>query len=106
MKISESYLDKKSIWYFGNNRAENLKLSPPKWYSPFFLTTDYDYAEEYSDYGVYTMSLKDEVGSKILDFSKSSDTKKLHWPKILIDKICTGKSDLNGIAYDMYLLAN
>lgn len=105
MKISESRLDKKSIWYFGNNRAENLRLSPPKWYAPFFLTTNYHYAEEYSDYGVYTITLKGEARSKILDFNKDSDVKKLKWPKELIDDIRTGKSDLNGIAYDMYILA-
>ena len=44
-RVNESALDKKSTWYFGNNRAKNLKLSPPKWHSPFFLTTDYSYAE-------------------------------------------------------------
>ena len=105
MKICESSLDKTSILYFGNNRAKNLKLSPPKWYSPFFLTTDYSYAEEYSDYGVYTITLKGEAKSKILDFDKDSDVKKLKWPKELINDIRTGKSDLNGIAYDMYILA-
>ena len=105
MVILESHLDKNTIWYFGNNRAKNLKLSPPKWHSPFFLTTDYSYAEEYSDYGVYTIILKGEAKSKILDFDKDSDVKKLHWPKELIDDIRTGKSDLNGIAYDMYILA-
>ena len=103
--VNESSLDKKSTWYFGNNRAKNLKLAPPKWYAPFFMTTDYKYAEDYADYGVYTITLKSEVGSKILDFSKDSDVKKLHWPKELIDDIRTGKSDLNGIAYDMYILA-
>lgn len=82
-----------------------MKLSPPKWYSPFFLTTDYSYAEKYSDYGVYTITLKGEAKSKILDFSKDSDVKKLKWPRELIDDIKTGKSDLNGIAYDMYILA-
>lgn len=43
--ISESRIDTTKAWYFGNNRAKNLKLSPPKWHSPFFLTTDYSYAE-------------------------------------------------------------
>lgn len=105
MQANESSLDKKSVWYFGNNRAKNLKLAPPKWHSPFFLTTDYNYAEEYSDYGVYTITLKGEAKSKILDFNKDSDVKKLKWPKELIDDIRTGKSDLNGIAYDMYILA-
>lgn len=103
--MNESTLDKKSTWYFGNNRSPNLKLLPPKWYSPFFLTTDYNYAEEYSDYGVYIITLKGEAKSKILDFGKDSDVKKLKWPKELINDIRTGKSDLNGIAYDMYILA-
>lgn len=105
MNILESQLDKKTIWYFGNNRSKNLKIVPPKWYAPFFLTTDYNYAEEYSDYGVYTITLKGEAKSKILDFNRDSDVKKLKWPKALIDDIRTGKSDLNGIAYDMYILA-
>ena len=103
--ICESKIDTSKIWYFGNNRAKNLKLVPPKWYAPFFMTTDYSYAEDYADYGVYTITLKSEVKSKILDFSKDSDVKKLHWPKELIDEIRVGDSDLNGIAYDMYILA-
>ena len=82
-----------------------MKLASPKWYAPFFLTTDYKYAEDYADYGVYTITLKNETKSKILDFDKDSDVKKLKWPKALIDDIRTGKSDLNGIAYDMYILA-
>lgn len=102
--IFESRIDISKIWYFGNNRAKDLKLAPPKWHSPFFLTTDYSYAAEYSDYGVYTITLKGEAKSKILDFSKDSDVKKLKWPKKLIDEIRTGKSDLNAIAYDMYIL--
>lgn len=106
MQISETILDKKSIWYFGNNRSPNLRLSQPKWDAPFFLTTNYKYAQEYSDYGVYTITLKDEIGSKILNFNSASDIKKLHWPKILIDKIRDGKNDLNSISYDMYILAN
>ena len=103
--IFESKIDLTQQWYFGNNRTKNLKLSKPQWYAPFFLTTSYEYAEKYSDYGVYTIILKNEAKSKILDFNKDSDVKKLHWPKELIDDIRTGKSDLNGIAYDMYVLA-
>ena len=103
--IAESRIDTTKVWYFGNNRAKNLKLAPPKWYAPFFMTTDYKYAEDYADYGVYTITLKSEAKSKILDFSKDSEVKKLKWPRELIDDIRTGKSDLNGIAYDMYILA-
>lgn len=103
--IAESRIDTTKAWYFGNNRAKNLKLAPPKWYAPLFMTTDYKYAEDYADYGVYTITLKSEAKSKILDFSKDSEVKKLKWPKALIDDIRTGKSDLNGIAYDMYILA-
>ena len=78
--ICESRINTSRNWYFGNNRAKNLRMSPPKWYAPFFLTADCKYAEEYSDYGVYTVSLKGEAKSKILDFSKDVDVKKLHWP--------------------------
>ena len=105
MNIEESHIDVKAKWFFGNNRAKNLRLSPPHWYAPFFLTTDYKYAEEYSDYGVYTITQKSEARSKILDFDKDSDVKKLKWPRELINDIRAGKSDLNGIAYDMYILA-
>ena len=101
----ESHIDLAETWYFGNNRAKELKLSPPEWYAPFFLTTCFEYAKEYSDYGVYTIILNNEAKSKILDFNKGSDVKKLNWPKELIDEIRTGKSDLNSIAYDMYVLA-
>ena len=52
MFFNESRIDVNKIWYFGNNRAKNLKISPPQWYAPFFLTTNYSYAEEYSDYEV------------------------------------------------------
>ena len=103
--MNESTLDIKSIWYFGNNRSPNLRVSKPKWYAPCFLTTSFEYAQDYSDYGVYKITLKSEAKSKILDFAKDSDVKKLKWPKELIDDIRTGKSDLNGIAYDMYILA-
>ena len=82
-----------------------MRLYPPQWYAPFFLTTSYAYAQEYSDYGVYALTLEDEVGSKILDFSKDSNVKKLNWPKVLIDKIRNGKNDLNSLAYDLYILA-
>lgn len=104
-QMTESVLDKKTIWYFGNNRSKNLKLNPPRWYAPFFVTSSYRYAQEYSDYGTYTIILKNEIGSKILDFSNMSDTRKLKWPKIVIDKINEGGNDLNSIAYDLYILA-
>ena len=68
------------------------------------MTTNYSYAEEYSDYGVYLINLKPEATSKILDFN-SNEATKLKWPKILIDKIREGKNDLNSLAYDMYILA-
>lgn len=103
--IDESKIDMSKTWYFGNNRSKNLKISPPRWSSPFFLTTNIEYAEEYSDYGVYKIELKSEAQSRILDFNKSSDVKKLKWPKVLIDKIREGRNDLNSIAYDMYILA-
>jgi hypothetical protein len=56
--MNESSLNIKAKWYFGNNRTRNLRLSPPAWYAPFFLTTNYNYAENYSDYGVYAIDLK------------------------------------------------
>lgn len=103
--VNESRIDLKNIWYFGNNRKKDLKLQHPKWYSPLFLTSSFEYAEQYSDYGVYAIQLKAETSLKILDFSKSNETRRLKWPKILIDKIKEGNNDLNSIAYDMYILA-
>lgn len=70
------------------------------------MTTSIEYAQEYSDYGVYAIVLKNEIDSNILDFNSSIDVKKLHWPKVLVDKIREGKNDLNSIGYDMYILAN
>lgn len=105
MKIEESHMPIDQTWYFGNNRSKNLRLSPPHWSHPFFVSTDYGYAEEYSDYGVYQIDLKPEAQQSILDFSSSADIAKLHWPKRLVSQICLGKSDLNGIAYDLYALA-
>lgn len=104
MKINESQINLKNKWYFGNNRSKNLHVSPPKWYAPFFLTTDYKYAEEYSDYGVYEIILKNEVKSKILDFNNDIDVKNLNWHQKLIDEIRKGKSDLNALAYDLYII--
>ena len=104
--MNESSLDKKANWYFGNNRAKNLRLSPPKWDAPFFLTTSYKYAEDYSDYGVYKIELVDQRDLNILDFSNEKEVQKLGWPEVLVDKILEGKNDLNSLAYDLYLLAS
>ena len=104
--MNESSLDKKANWYFGNNRAKNLRLSPPKWDAPFFLTTSYKYAEDYSDYGVYKIELADQRDLNVLDFSNEEEVQKLGWPEVLVDKILEGGSDLNGLAYDLYLLAS
>ena len=106
MQINESSLDKKSNWYFGNNRAKNLRLSPPKWDAPFFLTTSYKYAEDYSDYGVYKIELANQRDLNILDFSNEEEVQKLGWPEVLVDKILEGRNDLNSLAYDLYLLAS
>lgn len=102
--INESKLNN-TQWYFGNNRSKKLKLSQPQWYAPFFLTTDYNYAQDYSDYGVYLIDLKNESKINILDFSKITEVNKLNWPKILVDTIKNGNNDLNSIAYDLYDLA-
>ena len=102
--INESKLNN-TQWYFGNNRSKKLKLSQPQWYAPFFLTTDYNYAQDYSDYGVYLIDLKNESKINILDFSKTTEVNKLNWPKALIDTIKNGNNDLNSIAYDLYDLA-
>lgn len=102
--INESKLNN-TQWYFGNNRSKKLKLSQPQWYAPFFLTNDYNYAQDYSDYGVYLIDLKNESKINILDFSKQTEVNKLNWPKILIDTIKNGNNDLNSIAYDLYDLA-
>ena len=104
--MNESSLDKKANWYFGNNRAKNLRLSPPKWDAPFFLTTSYKYAEDYSDYGVYKIELVDQRDLNILDFNNEEEVQKLGWPEVLVDKILEGKNDLNSLAYDLYLLAS
>ena len=106
MQINESSLDKKSNWYVGNNRAKNLRLSPPKWDAPFFLTTSYKYAEDYSDYGVYKIELANQRDLNILDFSNEEEVQKLGWPEVLVDKILEGRNDLNSLAYDLYLLAS
>ena len=106
MQINESSLDKKSNWYFGNNRAKNLRLSPPKWDAPFFLTTSYKYAEDYSDYGVYKIELANQRDLNILDFSNKEEVQKLGWPEVLVNKIIEGRNDLNSLAYDLYLLAS
>ena len=106
MRMNESSLDKKANWYFGNNRAKNLRLSPPKWDAPFFLTTSYKYAEDYSDYGVYKIELVDQRDLNILDFNNEEEVQKLGWPEVLVDKILEGKNDLNSLAYDLYLLAS
>lgn len=106
MRMNESSLDKKSNWYFGNNRAKNLRLSPPKWDAPFFLTTSYEYAEDYSDYGVYKIELANQRDFNILDFNNEKEVQKLGWPEVLVDKILEGRNDLNSLAYDLYLLAN
>ena len=106
MRMNESSLDKKANWYFGNNRAKNLRLSPPKWDAPFFLTTSYKYAEDYSDYGVYKIELANQRDLSILDFSNKEEVQKLGWPEVLVDKILEGKNDLNSLAYDLYLLAS
>jgi hypothetical protein len=103
--MNESKLDIKTVWYFGNNRSKNLRLSPPQWYAPFFLTNDFNYAKDYSDYGVYSIDLKSETESNILDFNALGDIRELSWPKILIDTIKNGNNDLNSIAYDLYDLA-
>lgn len=104
--LAESKLDASRHWYFGNNRSKNLRLTKPSWSHPFFLTTGYKYAEDYSDYGVYKLELKSEVEHlDILDFDDDSEVQKLKWPSVLVQKIRDGESDLNGIAYDLYLLA-
>jgi len=82
---NEAKIDGKQVWYLGNNRKKDLRIVQPSWNHPFFLTTDFTYAEGYSDYGVWKVLLNDSMKSSILDFSKPSETKKLNWPKVLID---------------------
>ena len=102
--VIESKIDTDKTWYLGNNYKKNFKVVQPAWNKPFFLTTDIKYAKEYSDYGVYKVTLKDAITSEICDFSNSAEVKKLNWPIQLIKQINTGKTDLNSIAYDLYLV--
>ena len=105
MNINEKSLDIKSTWYFGNNRSRNLRIARPSWNRPFFLTTSYQYAENYADYGVYKIELTNEKDLNILDFNDNNEVARLNWPKVLVDKIKDGKNDLNSIAYDLHILA-
>ena len=104
--IDESQLEAEEQWYFGNNRSKNLKVVKPSWDAPFFLTTSYEYADDYSDYGVYKIELVDRRDLNILDFNNEEEVQKLGWPEVLVDKIIEGRSDLNSLAYDLYLLTN
>ena len=103
--VNESSLDSSDIWYFGNNRSRNLRIVKPNWNTPFFLTTSYEYAKDYSDYGVYQIELRNERSLNILDFKKKQKVQQLHWPDIVVKAIQSGKTDLNSIAYDLYILA-
>lgn len=86
MKLDESHISN-VIWYFGNNHSPNLRLSKPQWYAPFFLTTNYAYAADYADYGVYMIDLSAEIQSNVLDFSNKREVSKLKWPKTVVDLI-------------------
>lgn len=103
--VNESSLDSSDIWYFGNNRSRNIRIVKPNWNTPFFLTTSYEYAKDYSDYGVYEIELKNERNLNILDFNNQQEVQQLHWPEIVVKAIQSGKNDLNSIAYDLYILA-
>lgn len=104
--VDESKIDLSVPWYFGNNRSRNLRIVRPAWNKPFFLTTSYEYAENYSDYGVYKINLKNESELNILDFANQSEVARLNWPRILVQKIQNGQNDLNSLAYDLFILAN
>lgn len=104
--IDETELEAEEQWYFGNNRSKNLKIAKPSWDAPFFLTTSYEYAKDYSDYGVYKIELADQRDLNILDFNNEEEVQKLRWPEVLVDKILEGVNDLNSLAYDLYLLAS
>lgn len=104
--LNESLIKNAITWYHGANEREQFKLRKPNWNRPFFLTNDISYANEYSDYGVYEIMIADAPRQDILDFDTDKDANKLGWPKVLIDKIRQGKSDLNAIAYDMWILVN
>ena len=51
------------------------------------------------------MQLADQKELNILDFNNTNEARKLNWPEIVVKTIQTGKSDLNSIAYDLYVLA-
>ena len=103
--LDESQIDASRIWYFGNNRSKNLRIVKPAWYKPFFLTTSYEYAKDYADYGVYKIELASQRSLSILDFNDANEVRKLNWPEIVVKTIQAGKNDLNSIAYDLYILA-
>lgn len=104
--LNESLTPNAVTWYHGANENEKFKLRRPAWNRPFFLTDDIEYAAEYSDYGVYAITITDDPEQNILDFDNAADVQKLGWPQVVIDKIRQGKSDLNAIAYDMWILVN
>ena len=104
--LNESLTPNAVKWYHGANENEKFKLRRPAWNRPFFLTDDTEYAAEYSDYGIYEITIADDPEQNILDFDNAADVQKLGWPKVLVDKIQQGKSDLNAIAYDMWILIN
>lgn len=102
---NEAKVDGKKVWYLGNNTdSKDLRIVQPSWNKPFFMTTDFDYAEWYQDHGVYKVILNDSMTTQVLDFGNASDVKKLKWPKVLIAQIQSGKSDLNAVAYEMHCL--
>lgn len=100
--MPESKLNTSDIWYFGNNRAEDFVLVPPTWIFPFYLTKSQEYAEKYADYGVYKVTIKDDLN--ILDFSSTEDLKKLKVPDILKEVFKKSSSDLNNYCHELYNL--
>ena len=103
MTVSESEIDKSKTWYVGNNRSKNFSISPPVWWWPFYLTTDKDYADMYADYGIYIVTIQDDLN--ILDFKNNSELNSLKLDRILSEWLKRPDYDLNYSLYELFRLA-
>ena len=104
MIFNETELNKDDIWYVGNNRSKNFHISPPEWWWPFYLTKDQSYAKAYADYGVYKITIQDNLN--ILDFTNDVELNQLNLPEILVEQIRKPNLDLNYTLYELCRLVS